>query len=861
MLRKQICLLTIVVLTTVGSGLSANDRPNFIIILADDLGYGDLGCYGNTVNRTPHLDQMAADGLRFTDFHSNGPMCSATRAALLTGKYQQRFGRNFEAALSAKSMPDEGLPLDAVTIADALGDAGYATGMYGKWHLGFYPPLMPPQQGFDDFRGLVTGGGDHHSHINRSGGKDWWHNNEIAMEEGYSTDLITQHSQEFIREHKDERFFLYVAHLAIHFPWQGPEDAAYRVEGQDYWNSKHGLSRGSNVGPVTKAMVESLDDSVGKILGTLGELGLDENTLVIFASDNGGYLTYEGGFHNISSNGPYRGQKTEIYEGGHRVPAIVRWPGHIQPEVTDQTAMTFDLFPTLLELASQEDRINALDLDGMSLRPLLMEGESLPNRTLFWRIGNHRAVRQGAWKLVVREDDVSLYNLDEAMDESHNVAAGEGRRVAEMEQLLFEWEADVDGEHPATVIDPKMDELAYTIDLTSATNGFDGDSCWVHARAGAIPPPDGGNDSDPPLVVMTTQKLLLSGSDVFYALNQLTTDNLGVSWTDPQPLASFGRQIFTGDEPYPTGADIAPDLLQPGDETTVCDFTPQWHAATQKLLGTGHTVWYRDNRVMHVRPRGTAYAVFDPEQRTWSKWRTIDMPDEPRFQNAGSGCVQRLDQPNGDILLPIYFKEPHAPSASVTVLRCTFDGETLAYAEHGNEMLVDVPRGLGEPSLTKFGARYFLTIRNDEHGYITSSDDGLHFDEPRRWTFDDGTDLGSYNTQQHWVTHSDGLFLVYTRRGANNDHVFRHRAPLFIARVDPDRLQIIRKTEQILVPERGARLGNFGVVDVSPEETWVTVAEWMQPLGVEKHGSDNSIFVAKLKWNRPNQLVASDSTR
>src|SRR5690606_209744 len=156
------------------------------------------------------------------------------------------------------------------------------------------------------------------------------------------------------------------------------------------------------------------------------------------------------------------------------------------------------------------------------------------------------------------------------------------------------------------------------------------------------------------------------------------------------------------------------------------------------------------------------------------------------------------------------------------------------------------------PSLTKFNDEYFLTIRNDLCGYVTRSKDGLEYGPIKTWKFDDGTDLGNYNTQQHWVTHSDGLFLVYTRRGANNDHVTRHRAPLFMGQVDTDRLCIIRKTEQILVPERGAKLGNFGVTTVSPEETWVTVSEWMQPIGVEKYGSDGSVWVARIHWNKPN---------
>ncbi|MDA0285545.1 MAG: sialidase, partial [Planctomycetota bacterium] len=397
----------------------------------------------------------------------------------------------------------------------------------------------------------------------------------------------------------------------------------------------------------------------------------------------------------------------------------------------------------------------------------------------------------------------------------------------------------------------------FSIETTVAHSGFDGEQCWVHARAGVIPVGQPGNKSDKPFVVMTLQRLLLSGSDVFYSLNETTSADLGTSWTTPIPHESFARQTV-GASPgleLPTGASIAPELLRTGDETTVCDFSPMWHAASQRLLGLGQTVWYRDNKVMHVRPRGIAYAIYNSQSNNWSAWQTVILPSEAKFQNAGSGSVQRVDVPGGDVLVPCYFKEPTATQYSVAVCRCRFDGRTLDYVEHGNELTIPAKRGLYEPSLTKFKGRHFMTMRNDDHGYVSVSDDGLQFEPPQRWTFDDGSDLGNYNTQQHWVTHSDGLFLVYTRRGANNDHVFRHRAPLFIAQVDPDKLRVIRKTEQIVVAERGARLGNFGVVDVSPHETWVTVTEWMQPVGVEKYGSDNRVFVAKLKWNSPNRLL------
>ncbi len=398
-------------------------------------------------------------------------------------------------------------------------------------------------------------------------------------------------------------------------------------------------------------------------------------------------------------------------------------------------------------------------------------------------------------------------------------------------------------------------ELSFELDLRTAHEGFDGRSCWVHARAGAIPAGVPGNDQTHPLVVMTMQKLLLSGSDVFYALNETRSPNLGKTWTRPVEQANFARQQVQADAPLPTGAQIAPHFLQPGDETTVCDFTPQWHTATGKLLGTGHTVWYRENRVMHARPRGLAYAVYDLPNHRWQPWQVVELPDEPRFKNAGAGSGQRYDLDNGDVLIAIYHKGPEETQYSVTVLRCTFDGKTLRYQEHGNSLTVNIKRGLYEPSLTRFNGKFYLTMRNDDHGYVSVSEDGLNYGPPLQWTFDDGSDLGNYNTQQHWVTHQEGLFLVYTRRGADNDHVFRHRAPLFIGRVHPDQTHVIRESEQILVPERGARLGNFGVCDVSPEETWVTAAEWMQPVGVEKHGSNNRVWIARLLWNRNNGLV------
>jgi arylsulfatase A-like enzyme len=426
----------------------ADKRPNIVLILADDLGYGDLSTYGNEVNRTPHLDRLAAEGLRFTDFHANGPMCTPTRAALMTGLYQNRFGRSFETALSPKTERDVGLPHEVVTLAEALQAAGYATGMYGKWHLGYQPPNLPTDHGFDDFRGLLTGDGDHHSHISRSGKRDWWHNEQVEMEEGYSADLITQHSIDFLERHQDKPSFIYVAHLAIHFPWQGPDEEAYRVEGGDYWDlSKLGPHAPGEVSPVVQRMVEAVDASVGAIMEAIRTLDSGRPTFVFFTSDNGGYRHYGGRFHGeISDNGPLRGQKTEVWEGGHRVPAIAWWPGRISAgRVTHETALTIDLMPTLTELAGIESTTltSAQSQDGTSLIPLLFHDRPLAERTVFWRVGDQKAARRGPWKLVNVDGAAKLFNLDTDIGEQDDLAEQYPGRVNRLERELADWENEM----------------------------------------------------------------------------------------------------------------------------------------------------------------------------------------------------------------------------------------------------------------------------------------------------------------------------------------------------------------------------------------------------------------------------------
>ena len=434
-------LLPLAVLALAAASAAAA-KPNIVLIVADDLGYGDVGCYGSSSNHTPNIDRLAARGVRFTDFHSNGPMCTPTRAAMLTGVYQQRFGRKFDGPLSGKVNRDQGLPLAAVTIAEVLKASGYATGCFGKWHLGYIPPWLPPDQGFDQFRGLAAGDGDHHTHIDRWGREDWWRNNEIDMESGYTAELLTRYSIRFIEAHRDEPFFLYVPHLAIHFPWQGPGDPPHRRKGRDYDQDKWGIiPNPADVRPHIKAMVEAVDRSVGQIVATIRRLDLGQNTLIIFTSDNGGYLTY-GKYRNISSNGPLRDQKGSVYEGGHRVPMIFSWPGRIGPAETAATALSIDLFPTCTAAAGTST--GELKLDGVDLSPLLFDREKLPPRTLFWRMETDWAVRRGPWKLVGHDKrKVELYNLDEDLGEHHNLAAQQPERVRQLSGAFAAWQADV----------------------------------------------------------------------------------------------------------------------------------------------------------------------------------------------------------------------------------------------------------------------------------------------------------------------------------------------------------------------------------------------------------------------------------
>ncbi len=406
-------------------------RPNLIVILADDMGYGDASCYGNEAYQTPNIDALAEAGMRFTDFHSSGPVCSPTRAGLLTGRYQQRAGISGVIYADPKQNRHHGLQLKEITFAERLRKAGYVTGIFGKWHLGYSSDYNPTLQGFDDFRGYVSGNIDYINHLDRMGIPDWWHKRGKAEEDGYSTHRITHHAVQFIERNRHKPFCLYVAHEAPHAPYQGPNDKPIRVP-------YHVVKETYEPGTIPRAyreMMQEMDKGVGEIVAAIKSLGLAKQTLIVFFSDNGG--TRHG------SNGALRGFKGSVWEGGHRVPAIVSWPGHIEPGSTcDALAISLDIMPTLLDLAGA-DVPEDHHLDGVSLRPLL-EGQTMPERTLFWDYNGHQAVRQGNWKLVVNEEEKPLlFQLDEDLGEESNLADREPDRVEALRKALEDWKADV----------------------------------------------------------------------------------------------------------------------------------------------------------------------------------------------------------------------------------------------------------------------------------------------------------------------------------------------------------------------------------------------------------------------------------
>lgn len=344
-----------------------------------------------------------------------------------------------------------------------------------------------------------------------------------------------------------------------------------------------------------------------------------------------------------------------------------------------------------------------------------------------------------------------------------------------------------------------------------------------------------------PIFLVTLQEIEEVGAHGYRDIYQLTSGD-GQTWSQPEPIESLRRR-----------------RLPSGDEIVAGDLSPQWHAKTNTVLSTGKTFTFHEGKREDRLLEQVSYVVCSNQNGkwTWGELKTLALPERDhaghKIVAPNTGCCQRVDLANGDILLPIrYRRSAKSTDYATMVAHCRFDGAKLTYVEHGSELTRPGQRGFYEPSLAKLGGCFYLTLRTDDSAFVARSSDGLNFDPPVEWKFDDGTLLGSYNTQQHWLAHGDELYLIYTRRGADNDHIFRHRAPLFIARVDVSKLVVKRATEQVLVPQNHSDLGNFGVSDGTnifggtPGETWVVVAEL--PSG-QRQTALSEVILARLVWS------------
>ena len=425
--------------------LASKEKPNIVMFLADDMGYGDLSSYGHPKAKTPIIDQIGKDGVRFIQHYSNGTECSPTRTAFLTGKYPQRAGGlecaigtgnvgRYDDAIRLAQARDLGLSADQTVIPGKLQEQGYKCGLFGKWHLGYEPHFNPKIHGWDDFYGYMGGNVHYFNHKELSDLHVLFRGNLPVYSEGYMSDLITDHSVRFIQENKENPFFLFVSHECPHFPFQGPGDANKKVDGSNWMEPDEATY---------VAMLEDLDNQVGKVLDALDKEGLTENTLVVFVSDNGG-------FGKIANMGPLQGAKSTTMEGGIRVPLLIKWPGKIKPgQTSQQVCATFDLTHSFLKIAGADTSV--LGLDGTDILHHIALGRKAYNRTLYWRgkRGDRvwTAVRDGKWKYVRKREggklDQWVFDLSKDIGEKNDLSAQRPEILASLKSKLAQWECDV----------------------------------------------------------------------------------------------------------------------------------------------------------------------------------------------------------------------------------------------------------------------------------------------------------------------------------------------------------------------------------------------------------------------------------
>jgi arylsulfatase A-like enzyme len=408
--------------------------PSFVFIMADDLGYADLGCYGARAPITPRLDRMAAEGLRFTDGYANSPVCSPTRFALITGRYQYRLRGAAEEpiASAARTRADLGLPAGYPTLPSLLAGAGYATALAGKWHLGYPPHFGPLKSGYQEFFGPLGGGIDYFSHCDRRGVHDLFDGEAEVHRIGYVTDLITDRAVQVIERHarRHAPFLLSVHYTAPHWPWETRDDEA---ESRRIGSAIHHVDGGSV--ETYRTMIRHMDEGIGRILDALDGTGAAADTVVVFTSDNGA--------ERFSDSWPFVGKKMDLLEGGIRVPLIVRWPAVIRPGgVTPQVAITMDWVATFLAAAGVAPDAGH-PLDGMDLQPVLADSAHVTERDLFWRMKHRsqRAARSGTWKYLAMHGHEYLFDLARDGRERANLARRYPERLTELRNRYEKWAA------------------------------------------------------------------------------------------------------------------------------------------------------------------------------------------------------------------------------------------------------------------------------------------------------------------------------------------------------------------------------------------------------------------------------------
>jgi arylsulfatase A-like enzyme len=435
-------ILLVAPLAVHAEGKAKAAKPNILVIVADDLGYGDIGVHGGKAVPTPNIDKLAKAGIRFTSGYVSAPYCSPSRAGMLTGRYQTRFGHEFNPHVGAEGKL--GLPLDQRTIANLLRAAGYATGLIGKWHLGFSKDHHPQSRGFDDFFGFLVGG---HNYALRKDAEPKfasamsqnliYRGREVQKVDGFATDVFTDEAIGFMKRNQEKPWFLYLAYNAVHTPLEISDKLKERVPAEVKDPARRGYL----------ALLLGLVDAVGRIMTHLRETGEDENTLIVFISDNGGsglapFLAY-----NTGINLPLRGNKGQTLEGGIRVPFFIAWRGKLPAGRTyDHPVTTLDILPTACALAGVKTPKN---VDGVNLMPhLLGENQAAPHDALYWRFGPQKAIRKGNWSLVDWRDFATktnsgwqLFDLSKDIGQKDNLAAKHPDRVAELSLAWQRWDA------------------------------------------------------------------------------------------------------------------------------------------------------------------------------------------------------------------------------------------------------------------------------------------------------------------------------------------------------------------------------------------------------------------------------------